>query len=1098
MKKQIWDFIKKGAKNIGQSVGKSAAEGGGENKNEGGKSKKKIMIVIILIPVIFVWIVINIIQALFQAFVCTISFGMICHNKKDKTEDAITDQEIEDIAEKMRTIRAKINAEIAAGGGTPGENYGSLSPGGFEGSDYNTSCGPYTGENADVINRSAQKNNVEPQLVAAVAKKESQIKHFKPDGTVIRNKASGATGMMQLMPATAAWLHVDPYNLEQNVEGGARYIAMMKNDRKGDVPLALASYNWGPGNVNKELKRLGATSWDQVVAKGGGNKETNDYVKKIMGYFEEFKGSAGSCAGAGAGGGAADGTMSVKYNAENEGKVTAQLLDSYLGGTLKGLGQAYVEYGKQYGIEPTFLAAISRHETANGTSDLSKDSRHNLGGIKCPSKANKEKFGIKCSSGEYATFASLEKSLEYKAYLIKTSYVDKGKDTVGSIQKTYCPDGDGQCGVWVKNVTGYMNDIYGKAGVEVKGDPPKLDDTTEGEGVDDEGDKEDGSGDAGAEAGGGEGSELGKKMAAGALEMWKKYSKDLGVADPIYYEFAGGRSSKTAVVDTRRGDCSAFTAYVARTYGGVSINMTAATQGKNGKIIFDANMLQPGDLVLFKAGSGYQGAVWTDPNGKSHKISHVGMYVGNGEYVHLHGPSLSKSSKASAGTISKNKTTESYFRGHFVAGVRIGESGQVGEPGQIAAGEDSTDEAILHLQTLIQIDQYALTGLDLTDENIEKEYKGTNVYKMWKLAKKLDRKGEKNWTNYDYIMDARALVYECYLVGNEQGWFFKSKPCNEIKEEFPIADEHQAVLTHTAEHISHWWKCTPKASSASAAGGKEGPIVVDALGSGDAKAILTNHLVTEDPAPKNPCGKNETGEIQDKTVTSIAYPDLKQILAMFEPYSLAQNKATIIDKDESYIGLLNFYLQDGYEEAGVSGNYTDVAQEADATKLGKGAIAYPIENGKDHITDKFGTRGGKHKGMDFANGRGTKIVAVAAGTVSEVRTGKNGSNGYGNVVIIKHMIDGKEYYSKYAHLLNNEQDCPKCKDGGSYPDRKLSDYYDAEKKIQVKVGDQVTRGQVIAFMGNAGRSSNFHLHFELCSEPWETSTCTNPQPLFDE
>lgn len=1098
MKKQIWDFVKKGAKNIGKSIGKNAVEDDGQKESQGKGGKKKIILIIILIPIIFVWIVINIIQALFQAFVCNITFGLICQNKDDKTEDAITDQEVKDIAEKMRSLRAQINAEIAAGGGTPGENYSFLTPGGFDGSSYNTSCGPYSGENADVINRAAQKNNVEPQLVAAFAKQETQIRHFNADGTVIRNKASGATGMMQLMPATAAWLGVDAYDLEQNVDGGARYIAMMKEERNGNIPLALASYNWGPGNVNKELRRLGATTWEQVIAKGGGNKETNNYVVKVMKYFEEFKGSSGSCEGSGS----ADGTMSAKYNSENESKVTASLLDSYLGGTLKGLGQAYIDYGKQYGVEPAFLAALSKHETGNGTSDLSKDSRHNLGGIKCPSAENKEKFGITCSSGQYATFPSLEKSLEYKAYLIKNSYIDKGKDTVGSIQKTYCPDGDGQCGVWVKNVTGYMNEIYSKAGVEVKGDPPKLDDTTEGEGVDDEGDKEDATGDGGTgtEAGSNEGSELGKKMAAGAIEMWKKYSKDLGVADPIYYEFAGGRSSKTAVVDTRRGDCSAFTAYVARTYGGVSINMTAATQGQNGKVVFDANMLQPGDLVLFKAGSGYQGSTWTDPNGKTYHISHVGMYVGNGEFVHLHGPSLSKSTKAKAGTISKNKTTESYFRGHFVAGIRIGESGQVGEPNQVAAGEDSTDEALLHLQTLIQIDQYALSGLDLTDKNIEKEYKDTNIYKMWKLAKKLDRKGEKNWTNYDYIMDARALVYECFLVGNEHGWFFKDKPCNEIADEFAIPEEHQAVLLHTSEHTSYWWTCKKNADakSASASVDDNSIKIGDGVGSGTPTAVLTNHQHTYDPKPKNPCGANETGELQEKTVKSIAYPDLKAILAMFEPYSLAQNKAYIIDKDESYTELLNFYLQQGYEEAGVSGEYSEVAQVVDETKLGKGSIAYPIANANKFISDTFGTRGGKHKGMDFASDRGTPIVSVEAGTVEEIRTGSNGSNGYGNLVIIKHNINGQTMYSKYAHVLNNEKDCAKCKDGGGYGDRKLSDYYDEEKKIQVKVGDQVTRGQVIAYMGNAAHSSNFHLHFEICAKPYDTSTCVDPQKLFDE
>lgn len=96
----------------------------------------------------------------------------------------------------------------------------------------------------DSIREAAGKYGVDPKLVSAVAEIESG---FSQDAI----SATGAVGVMQLMPETAASLGVDPYDAKQNIDGGAQYLKQMLDDFGGDVRKAVAAYNAGPEAVRE-------------------------------------------------------------------------------------------------------------------------------------------------------------------------------------------------------------------------------------------------------------------------------------------------------------------------------------------------------------------------------------------------------------------------------------------------------------------------------------------------------------------------------------------------------------------------------------------------------------------------------------------------------------------------------------------------------------------------------------------------------------------------------------------------------------------------------------------------------------------------------
>lgn len=139
----------------------------------------------------------------------------------------------------------------------------------------------------DLIFAAAQQQGVDPGLLLEVAQAESSL---NPNalGPVLPS-GERAVGIMQLLPSTATQLGVDPHDLQQNITGGAMYLAQ-QIARFGDAVQGVAAYDWGPSNVAQAVAQYGSTDW--IIAAPGqaaipawlasAPAETQNYVAKIF------------------------------------------------------------------------------------------------------------------------------------------------------------------------------------------------------------------------------------------------------------------------------------------------------------------------------------------------------------------------------------------------------------------------------------------------------------------------------------------------------------------------------------------------------------------------------------------------------------------------------------------------------------------------------------------------------------------------------------------------------------------------------------------------------------------------------------------------
>lgn len=121
----------------------------------------------------------------------------------------------------------------------------------------------------------SDKYDVDSNLVKAIIKVESNF-----DPNVV--SSAGAKGLMQLMPENCEDLGVsDPFNIEQNIDGGVRHIKEYLDRYNGDVEMALMAYNGGP----TRMMNRGVKSIDDIYKMP---KETQNYVPKVMSYYRGF------------------------------------------------------------------------------------------------------------------------------------------------------------------------------------------------------------------------------------------------------------------------------------------------------------------------------------------------------------------------------------------------------------------------------------------------------------------------------------------------------------------------------------------------------------------------------------------------------------------------------------------------------------------------------------------------------------------------------------------------------------------------------------------------------------------------------------------
>ena len=135
----------------------------------------------------------------------------------------------------------------------------------------------------DIITYS-QKNNIDPFLVAAIIKNESNFKHKAVSGV-------GAVGLMQIMPETGRWIaeqmglenykDSDLYLTKTNIRMGCWYVGELDHEFKQNMTLVMIAYNAGRGQTREWMQENGWT-YDFNDVQAIPYADTREYVAKVL------------------------------------------------------------------------------------------------------------------------------------------------------------------------------------------------------------------------------------------------------------------------------------------------------------------------------------------------------------------------------------------------------------------------------------------------------------------------------------------------------------------------------------------------------------------------------------------------------------------------------------------------------------------------------------------------------------------------------------------------------------------------------------------------------------------------------------------------
>jgi hypothetical protein len=225
-------------------------------------------------------------------------------------------------------------------------------------------------EIARMVEEEAIRQGVDPNFAMAIAEQESRFRQSARSGV-------GAIGVMQLMPGTAAEVGVNPYDTRDNIRGGVKYIKKLQGMFGNRTDLVAAGYNAGPHRQSLRNGRIPNIP------------ETQDYVKKVSGYYNRNKAQNGDRTPQG---GSTPEPESVGYN-QGCGEQLKKALDRNTeaqlerGKTWNEFVQKSTEANQQYlqRLQAGLMASSASLRGSGGGNSQAQDGSLVMAQVQCPS-----------------------------------------------------------------------------------------------------------------------------------------------------------------------------------------------------------------------------------------------------------------------------------------------------------------------------------------------------------------------------------------------------------------------------------------------------------------------------------------------------------------------------------------------------------------------------------------------------------------------------------------------------------------------------------------------------------------------------------------